>query len=335
MNLRHLSAAVLLWCCLAPSVGWAQVRPSDSDVATARQLTLDGYAALEQRDFARAESRFARAESIFHAPTVSLGLARARAGLGKLVGAQEAYSRIVHTTLSADASPAFIKAVEDARSELGALTPRVPSLIIEVNGSAAPRVTVDDAELPTAALGVLRPLDPGRHVVRATAPGFAVSEATVTLVEGRTERVTLELKPGGSGTLVVPPPPRVVAGNDAPPPPPASSLRPIGYAGVAAGGAGLVVGAVTGVIGLMKQSDLLKHCPGGACPSDPVSIATYQGEVNTYQAMKIASTTGLVVGGALAVTGIVLIVTAPQARAQAAVLTPVIGPGYLGVDGTF
>src|SRR5258708_2399806 len=121
MNLRHLSAAALLLCCLAPSVGWAQANPSDSDVATARQLTLDGYAALQRRDFARAESRFARADAIFHAPTISLGLARARVALGKLVGAQEAYSRVVHTTLPADASPVFTKAVEDARAELEAL----------------------------------------------------------------------------------------------------------------------------------------------------------------------------------------------------------------------
>ena len=42
---------------------------------------------LDKRDFAGAEQAFARAAGILWAPTIGLGLARARVGLGKLVGA--------------------------------------------------------------------------------------------------------------------------------------------------------------------------------------------------------------------------------------------------------
>ena len=38
-------------------------------------------------------------------------------------------------------------------------------------------------------------IDPGTHVVRAAAPGFVTSEATVTLAEGKTEEITLTLEP--------------------------------------------------------------------------------------------------------------------------------------------
>jgi PEGA domain len=218
MTRRWFSAALLACASLVPSLGEAQAPPpSDSDIATARKLTVEGLAALEQKDFVRAEGAFTKADALYHAPTVSLGLARARAALGKLVGAQEAYSRVVHTTVPADASPAFVKAIEDARRELDALTPRVPSVIIQVKGSATPKVTVDGVEVPSAALGEQRPVDPGKHVVRANAPGFAASEATVTLAEGKTETVTLELKPGESTPLVQAPPggsPAAVPGGE-------------------------------------------------------------------------------------------------------------------------
>jgi hypothetical protein len=90
------------------------------------------------------------------------------------------------------------------------------------------------------------------------------------------------------------------------------------------------------VIGLGKQSDLLKHCPNGACPSN--SMATYGAEVNMYQTMSTISTIGLVAGGALAVTGVILIATAPKAKAtkaSVATVTPLVGLGYFGLQGRF
>lgn len=347
MRLRRWFCAALLACAsLAPRLGAAQSPPADSDVATARKLTVEGYAALDQRDFARAENRFSRAEALFHAPTVSLGLARARAGLGRLVGAQEAYSRVVHTTVPADASPVLVKAIEDARKELDALTPRVPSIVIVVKGSGTPKVTVDGTEVSNAALGEQRPIDPGRHVVRAAAPGFVTSEATVTLAEGKTETVTLELKPGENPPAKEAPAPQAppsggsvmtVSGGAAPGGDQgashASPMGPIGFAAIGIGAAGLVTGVATGVVGLQKQSDLLKHCPSGACPSN--STSQYGTEVNTYQTMQAVSAIGLAVGGALAVTGVILVATAPKGKAPAAMVTPAVGPGYLGLQGRF
>ncbi len=336
-----LCVASLACALLAPSLGYAQAppAPSDADVAVARKLTIEGFAALDQKDFAQAESRFTRADALYHAPTVSLGLARARAGLGKLVGAQAAYSRVVHTTVPADASPAFVKAIEDARRELDALTPRVPSLIIQVKGTAAAKVTVDGVEVPSAALGEQRPLDPGKHVVRAVAAGFANGEATVTLAEGKTETLTLELKPGTSEPTTEAPPggsPGPLAGTGAHGDvgaPRSSPQKTLGLAAIGVGAAGLVVGVATGVVGLGKQSDLLKHCPDGACPSN--SMATYGSEVSTYQTLSTVSTIALVAGGALAVTGVVLIATAPRSKATGAMILPVLGPGYLGAQGRF
>src|SRR6201999_2886024 len=118
--------------------------------------TLDGYDALEKKDWAAAADRFTRADALCHAPTVTLGLARAQVGLGKLVNAQEIYSRVVHEPIPANASAAFSRAVDDARRELDALGPRVPSVLINVKGVDAPKVTLDGVDVPNAALGVKR-----------------------------------------------------------------------------------------------------------------------------------------------------------------------------------
>ena len=76
----------------APALAMAQAggseQASDAERSVARQLTVNGLEALDKKDFVAAEAAFSRAATIFLAPTIGLGLARARAGVGKLVGAQ-------------------------------------------------------------------------------------------------------------------------------------------------------------------------------------------------------------------------------------------------------
>ena len=62
-----------------------------------------------------------------------------------------------------------------------------------MRGNDAPQVTLDGVAVPVAALGVKRPVDPGRHVIRAEAPGFAPSEVTVVVAEGKTETAVVDL----------------------------------------------------------------------------------------------------------------------------------------------
>ena len=56
--------------------------------------------------------------------------------------------------------------------------------------------TIDGVAIPNAALGAKRPADPGKHVLQVGAPGFETTEVDVTLAEGKTETVTMTLKPG-------------------------------------------------------------------------------------------------------------------------------------------
>ena len=103
MILRRFSLALLLCSALVPGIAHAQ-EVSEGDKATARQLVIEGFAALEHKDYVTAADRFSRADTVVHAPTVSLGLARAQVGLGKFVSAQENYNRVIHEMGSRRAS---------------------------------------------------------------------------------------------------------------------------------------------------------------------------------------------------------------------------------------
>ena len=343
MNARHSLAAVLLAIVVVPTPAFADV--SDADRATARSLTLEGYESLDRKDFATAADRFRRADALFHVPTVTLGLAHAEVGQGRLVSALATCSRIVREGLGPNAPPAFIKAVEDARREIDALTPRIPNVIVTVQGPASATVTIDGVAVPAAALGVKRPVDPGAHVIRAEAHGFAVKEAHVTILEGKVESVTLELSPAKEAPAPVapviapppPPPPPIAAPpppEPPPPPPPSPTQKYVGIAALGVGGAGLLVGAITGGLAVAKHSDLVSQCPGGHCQKS--QEATLGSEASAYSTLGAASTGGFIAGGALVATGAILLATAPRVKiTTGAAVSPVVGLGFVGLEGRF
>lgn len=339
MILRRSLAALMLIALLAPSVALAET--SDADRATARALAGEGQDALEKKDFTTAADRFSRADSIIHAPTLQLGLARAQLGLGKMVTAQETYNRIVREGVTAGAPPTWTAAVDAARKELDALAPRIPQVVINVKGSSAARVTLDDAVIPTAALGVKRPADPGAHLIRAVAEGFAPAEATVTLREGATGTVSLELKAASAAAVKPPvvavvPPPTTTPPIAAPLPPStprdassgSSTQKTLGFVALGVGGAGLILGGVTGGLAIGKHGDLALSCPKGCLPAQ-------QGELDSFHTLATLSTVGFILGGAGAAAGTILLLTAPKKSANEPRVTPVLGLGYLGAKGTF
>src|SRR5262245_10712882 len=103
----------------------AEADPSDSDRATARALAAQAHRAVDDKDYATAEDLFARADALVHAPTLLLGLARARAELGKLVAAQETYNQILREGVLPTAPKSFFEALALARKEAAELAPRI------------------------------------------------------------------------------------------------------------------------------------------------------------------------------------------------------------------
>jgi hypothetical protein len=314
-----LTVRLLLFCSLVfaprPAVGATSTEP---DKATARALAKEAWAALDRSEHARAAELFDRAERLYHAPTMLLGLARARAGLGQLVAAHEAYQRILHEKLPEGAPEPFVKAVESARAEVGDVERRIGWVTILVVGPRAPAVVLDGATISTASLGVPRAVDPGDHVVRASAAGFAPAEQRFALAPGG--KLALEL-----GLTAAPEP--VAAGTGEGTAGSRSALRITGFVAIGVGAAGVLAGAVSGGIATASHGRLVESCPDERCPESE------RGTLETYELTTTLSTVGLIAGGALAATGLVLVLVAPADQAPANAADPSatvsIGPARL------
>jgi hypothetical protein len=336
-----------LWLCLAAALASAPAAAqSDADRATARTLGRQGGEALKANDYAKALDLFSRAERLYKAPTLSLGRARALAGMGKLVSAVEAYRRIVHEGPGQDPTGAFGKAVAAASAEVAKLEPRLGGLVLTLQGPSSAQITLDGEPYSDAALGVRRFVDPGQHVIKAQADGYAPGEASFTVAEGGSASVTLRLERLAEPPAIAPPPAVVPpeapapAGTAAPLPPPGPVEAPPGPPGEGAsttkttgtmllglGTASLLVGGVTGLLAVGKHSTLRRECPDDLCPPDQRSTLD---QFHTFSAVSTLTT----LGGAAALTaGFVLLASSTPKKVGAAGLW--VGPGAVGFTGRF
>ncbi len=336
MRLTAGTLGVATCLAFASAASSAQAQ-ADADRATARALGQDGEGALASKDYKKAEDDFRRADSLVHAPTLMIGLARALAAQGKLVAADEAYQRIIRDGVAPGAPAVFAKALKEARKEAQDIEPRLGGMTIRVRGTGGedvPGVTVvlDADPVSGASLGVRRPVDPGAHVVRASATGYKPVELTVTVPEGGSVDAPLALEKDAVAPVAP------VEASAAPPlatvaSPQARGASPLPWVAFGVGAAGLGVGVVAGVLALGKHSDLVKSCPGGACGS------AQQGELDSYHSLGLISTVGFIVAGVGAAGGVTLLLLQPKAESGPPTsglrIVPLLGPGSVGAAGTF
>ena len=331
----------------------AAAAQSDADKATARTLAQEGQVALDKNDFNAAEDRFRRADSLYHVPSVTLGLAQAQVGLRRLVAAQETYKSIVRegvpSGLSPKASAAMASAVQDAKKELAALEPRIPAVVFTVDGPSDPKLRLDGAALSSAVLGVRRPIDPGEHLFQATADGWKPKETKFSVTEGQTQNVRLTLEAGApSAPPPVQPMPIVPApigqtpgGSDRAPSKGGGWMKPLGITATVIGSVALAGGIATGVIAIAEHSILETECPFGECSQRS------QDTLDSFHTFSTISTIGFVVGVVGLGAGITLIAVAPSknsgsvnggpahAKRTAPKVEPYLGLGKAGLMGSF
>jgi len=319
---------------LAVSPLWAE--PSEADRATARELATAGYHALKRKEYAIAADRFQRADALVHAPTLVVDWARALAGLGRLVEAQEKYELVLREGVASNAPRAWRRALDDAKTELEALKPRIAWLTLVVAGPDRPSVTVDQTDLSEASLGVPRATNPGTHNVRVEAAGYVPETRSIALAEGARQRLEITLVPRPPEANA--PTPLPVAQRRPVPAPKdeeSGSQRGIAYAALTVGGAGLVVGGVTGGLALHKRSKLESACSGGSCPPNERET------IDAYHRLGTASGIGFGVALVGIGTGVTLLLTddsSPSPKESAkprAHVRPYVGLGTAGAVGRF
>ena len=169
------------------SSSFAQAQ-SSSEIAAARGLFRDGLQAARAGEWEVARGHFERSYEIAPRPNTLLNLAGARLQTGQLVAAAEDYRRFI-----AEAEGRARRLRPRARAALAEIEPRIAHLHIRIDGLlASDAVTLDDDELPRAALGIDLPVDPGEHAVAVLRGGREQVSEAFTLAEGAERRVAVD-----------------------------------------------------------------------------------------------------------------------------------------------
>jgi hypothetical protein len=355
------SRTLLVTCLVVASLGVAGVaaaEPSAADKETARGLMSEGRAGRDKGDLKAALKAFAAADSIMHVPTTGVEVAKTQAAIGQLVEARDTALKVMRSPESANEPGPFKAAREAATSLAQELETRIPSVVITVKGvpeNATPMVTIDDAPIPSAALGDARKINPGHHVIVAKAGGVDAKQE-VDLAEKEKKEVAIELPAAGANAAAGA---GQGAGDAASTEQPADAgggksgfSKAMLIGGFSVAGIGLVAGTITGVMSMSKTSSIKSSsgCAGSVC-----GPAEYD-DISSARSMATISTVSFVVAGVGAVAGVIGLLTgntpagastepAPAAMPEKAPeetkesrrvhVQPWIGLGAAGLTGSF
>jgi tetratricopeptide (TPR) repeat protein len=171
----------------------AVAQPTPADRALATDLFQRGRKALLAGIYAEACPLLEESQRLDPAGGTLLNLALCHEQLGRTATAWSEF----HDALAQARRERRDDRVKYAQEHIAALDKRLSRLVIELapEVSALPglRVERDGSELRASAFGAAMPVDPGEHVVRATAPGCQASEQRALLRDlGDTQRVRVE-----------------------------------------------------------------------------------------------------------------------------------------------
>ncbi len=215
-----------------------------------------------------------------------------------------------------------------AQKHISMIEPHLAKLTVLAPQEGRPEgleVTRDGEKLPPDGLGLAVAVDPGQHVITASAPRYKKWEQKVEVVgEGATVTVTIgPLEKDQSGA---PPPPVVVESGD----------PGFGYhvGGVVLGAAGLISIGVGSVLGMVASGKLVEsnktHCDAAdTCDSVGLSLRSEAKDA------ALVSTILFVAGGVVLAAGVTVFFLAPKKKRTTnptfASVAPAIGNGFYGL----
>ncbi len=259
--------------------------------------------------------------------------------LAKSGECEEKLGRLVNARARWLQAQNLARAQGDARlarveAEFARVDKLVPKLNIVLQGAAAPDLSlkVDDLQLSAASIGVPVPVEPGRHVVVASAPGRAPWSTTVEAgTDGAAVTVTIPELPSRPEAAAPAPqttstptptpapapatPPEPAA---APAPGPEGSTNPLKVGGLVTAGIGVVALGVGGVFAAQAKSSYDDSLNGG-CTKNECTAAGLSLRNDARSAGTLA-TVFVVAGGVLAAGGITMFLVAPSRERKAASL---------------
>jgi hypothetical protein len=325
---RLLGPIAALLCSLSIALpGRAQQPPPkpalDPNSAEAEVQFLAGREAMKKGDLPLAAQLFRRSQELHPAAGTLLNLANVEERIGRLATALDLFQTALTQLGDGD------DRIQIAKDGIARLAPRVPSLKIERVAGAPPatRIAVDDAPIAASGVGADQPMNPGTYRLLVTAPGHEPRSYEVKLGEG--QHTALAVEPGK--------PVAALAAAQAPAPR-SGTARTLGFALGGVGVAGLGIGAVTGILAIVKKGQLDTTCPDSTkCSAEGLRLE------GGGKALAGVSTAALIVGVVGVGAGLTLVLVnrdhpsaaAPSAPALALGSGVLPGGGWLGARGAF
>lgn len=282
----------------------ADVTPTERTLA--RELFEQGRKLMAEKRYPQACAKLAESQRLDPAPGTLLNLAVCHEAEGKTATAWSEFN----DALTLARRDGRTDRVELATRRLADLKPRLSRLTIDVPKSARVAeldVKLDGASVGRAVWGSPVPIDPGQHVVEASAPGRKSWRAEISLSDqaDRKQVKVPALEPSAerteSGSGANPTPPSV---GDAAPPASGSGQRTAGYVIGGIGIAALGVGSYFGVRAFSLWDERDAHCTDAGC--DPTGVEAGD---DAKQAATIANV-GIGVGLAGLAAGAYLVLSA-------------------------
>jgi hypothetical protein len=290
---------------------------------TAARLLLDtARRKFEAGELEAALEAFRNAHAMVGLPATGLWLARGQEKVGLLVEATATAQRVQRYPVQPNEPGAFTDARHQAAALQKEIAPRIPSILVEVSGSAARaayEVTIDDVRVPTSARKLPAPVNPGSHRISVSARGHETTTQNVSVKEGERRVVAIALRPTRTASEPAGGPGSSGPEKAAEPAPGGPNMPLWGIVGFCVAGASLAGGVVTGALSLGEANRLQDRCPAGLCAD--ADRADYDRMIGLANASNVA----FAVAGAGAVVGVIGLILgdAPAGDARAALgLTP-------------
>ncbi len=307
--------------------------PSGDATKKAVDLFKKAQALYKANKFAEALPIFRESYATVASPNTQLNIARCLAATGDHLGAYiELGALIVDVDQRKD--PKYQPARDSAVTEREEAANKIALLTVNVtNATDATRVSVGGRDIPRDQWGQPIPVAPGPVDVSVTTPPGAPQSQQLQLQAG--EKRPIAMNAAGKG------------GDGPPPPPPGGEpsgssrtiLRPISYIAGGVGVAGFAMFAISGGLASSTYADLDKKCGKGTvrfCDSSAKS------QIDSGKLEQTLANVGLIIGSVGLAAGVTLFLLSRDggakkegAQQQKPEVQAVVGPSYMGLQGTF
>jgi hypothetical protein len=340
MGSRTIAVVIALSFVVFAPAAFAAPTYNEKDRETARALMDEGKARVKSGELGRALEAYQKAHDLMHVPTTGMAVAKTHYQLGHLVEARDGALEVIRHPKEPGEPAVFETARKQARELDAQLRGRIPTVRIHIRGEPAKRVTVDDVEIPLAAIADPVPVNPGSRIIAAYTADGMEAKTQLALSERDVKEIELELLPGKgksdpsagktSGKKVIGLSLEDTAAGER-----TQTANVLVFGGFGLAVVGAITGGVTGALAFSKAGTVKEQCENDIC------APAAEDDLNSTKSLAMIANISFAAAGVGAVLGIVGLAlprahgAAPGSASTGTSTGVFVGLGGAGVRGSF